>query len=480
MLMTITHSTKAFWEKNKALTLIPFTLKKLFYGLNYWFLFLGFLGVLCLSTACNKRPNQIGADIQPNKGLISLQYNDTIELTAFSVIEDSVRTERTESALLGSLKDPVFGTALAGFYTQLRLSTSTHNFGTNPQLDSLVLQLAYSGYYGDTNTLQTIHVHELLDSLQFESAYYSNQLKATGDVDYANHSFMPKPRSRFVFGNDTLAAMIRVRLNDVSPELGNKLLAADSTSLSSNTQFLRYFKGLRVTAEAVTQGGAILFFNLPVTQSKMTLYYSNTEEDSLRYEFFITNSEARYNIYDHLNYADADPIFKNQVVNGDTLLGRNKFYLQAMGGLKARILFNGLNEIRQKAPGKIVVNEAKLIFTSMELDTIRYLAPSQLALVRRNKEGTYTVLSDQIIPNVGEGYFGGTYRPLSNSYQFRINRYVQELLSNDGIVSDDPGLFLLVQGAATRANRLILNGTHPQADSLTRLQLQLNYSVIND
>lgn len=454
-------------------------MKKLFYGLKHRHMVLFLVGLLIIGTACTKRPNQIGSDIQPNAGLIQLQYSDTIELTAYSVLEDSLRTDRTESNLLGSMKDPIFGTTTAGFYTQVRLSTSTHNFGTNPQLDSLVLQLVYSGYYGDTTSMQTIHVHELLDSLTIDSAYYSNQLKATGDVDYANYSFMPKPKSRFIFGADTLAAMIRVRLSDQSAELGNKLLAADSTSLSGNTAFLRYFKGLRVTAETTSQGGAILFFNLPVTQSKMTLYYNNAEEDSLRYEFFITSSEARYNTYDHNGYADADASLKNQVLNGDTLLGRDKFYLQSMNGLKARIRLNGLNEIRQKAPGKIVVNEAKLIFTSMELDTVRYFVPSQLALVRSNGQGGYSVLSDQIIPNVGEGYFGGTYRKQSNNYQFRINRYVQDLLSADSKLND-PGLYLIIQGSASGANRLILNGTHPQVDSLTRLQLQLNYSVIND
>lgn len=452
-------------------------MKKPFFKRNPGFHFLVFSMLLITFSSCNKRPNQIGADIQPNKGLIQLQYTDTIHLTAYSVREDSVRTDHTEANLLGSMKDPVFGTTVAGFYTQVRLSTSTHDFGTNPSLDSLVLQLVYSGYYGDTNTMQTIRVYELLDSISIDSLYYSNQQKPVGTTDFANYSFMPRPKSPFIFDGDTLSAMIRVRLNDVSPELGNKLLAATTDDLASNNAFLDYFYGLYVTADPVSQGGAISYFNLPINLSRMTIYYSNDAEDSLRYEFFITSTEARYNTYTHLDYAGAEETFRDQVVNGNTALGDDKFYLQAMSGLKARILFPGLEEIKQNAGNKkIVVNEAKLLITSTSPDTLLYLAPSQLALVSNNNDGTYSILDDQI---EGEAYFGGKLRTGSNNYQFRINRYVQSLLSNDSI-AEDPGLLLFIQGSSARANRIIINGINPSVDTLTRLQLQLNYSLVNE
>ena len=147
-----------------------------------------------------------------------------------------------------------------------------------------------------------------------------------------------------------------------------------------------------------------------------------------------------------------------------------------MGGLKARLKFPGLADIQKNAGGKIIVNEAKLILTSTEYDTATYVAPSQLALVRNNNDGTYGVLDDQLQTG---SYFGGTYNASKNNYQFRINKYVQQLLLNDSI-EHDPGLFLFIQGGSAKANRLILNGVNPQVDTLTRLQLQLNYSVVKD
>ncbi len=442
---------------------------------NRWIIFLSFITVVLITSACNKRPNQIGADILPNQGLISLVYTDSVDIVAYSLADDSVRTDHTEANLAGSMKDPVFGTTIAGFYTQLRLSTSTHNFGENPLLDSLVLQLVYSGYYGDTLAPQTFKVHELLDSLDTKATYYSNQLKTVSTTDFANFTFSPKPTAPFVSNNDTLPAMLRIRLSDVSPELGNKILAATSDNLSSNKDFQNYFMGLYVTAEAVNQGGAILSFNLPVTNTKMTIYYKNNTADSLHYDFFITSNEAAYNTYTHLDYAGAATDLQSQIHQADSLAGRNRIYLQAMGGLKAKLRFPGLARIKQQTQGKIVVNEAKLILTPTVVDTSTYLLPSQLALVRNNNDGTYKVLEDQVFPNFD---FGGSYQKGSNNYRFRINQYVQELLMSDSL-EYDPGLFLFIQGGSAKANRLIINGNLPQTDTLTRLQLQINYSVVS-
>ncbi len=443
---------------------------------NRWNAFISLFFLSLIASACSKHPNQIGADILPNQGLISLVYTDSVGIVAYSQRDDSARTDHTESNLAGSMKDPVFGTTIAGFYTQVRLSTSTHNFGENPQLDSLVLQLVYSGYYGDTLCPQTLKVYELLDSLSPTQTYYSNQSKNIGATDYAAYTFNPRPKSRVVVKKDTLPAMIRIRLNDHSPELGNKLLAATPENLSSNKAFQEYFKGIYVTAEAVNQGGAILSFNLPVTNSKMTIYYRNNTADSLRYEFFITNNEAAYNTYTHLDYADAASDLQSQLFQADSLVSRNRFFLQAMGGVKAKLSFSDLFRIRQNTNGKIVVNEAKLILTPAVVDTNTYLLPPQLALLRKNKDGSYKVLDDQTLSGFD---FGGAYQKGSKNYRFRINQYVQELLLNDSL-EHDPGLYLFIQGGSAKAHRLILNGTQPQTDSLIRLQLQLNYSVVND
>ncbi|MBK9291616.1 MAG: DUF4270 domain-containing protein [Bacteroidetes bacterium] len=434
--------------------------------------------LLCLATlfSCTKRPGEIGADLIPDDGLISPMFTDTISVVAYSIIEDSLRTDEPETALLGSIFDPVFGTSTAGFFTQISLSTASHNFGTNPQLDSLVLQLAYSGFYGDTTTMQQVRVYEVMEKLHYDSAYYSNQVKEYNSFDFANFSFTPRPKSRVVWQGDTLAPIVRIRLSDVSPALGNKLLTAGENNLSSVTRFQNFFKGLYVTAEPLNSGGAILGFDLPSNLSRLTIYYRNDEQDSLRYEFLITSDEARYNVFNHYNYANASPEFRQQVIEGDTMLGRQTLYVQGMGGVKTKLRFPTLAHLKKSPDQKIVINEARLLLNGKELDTTIFFAPANFALVQANGDGSYSILKDQL---EGNNYFGGTHNKKANTVQFRLTRYVQDKVLR-GANKTDHGLFLFSIGASSRPHRWVINGTHPATDTLQPLKLLLHYSIVNE
>lgn len=429
--------------------------------------------LVLFATACSKKTERIGDNLQPDQNLIRLMHTDTTSIVAYSELVDTIRTDEPARNLFGSLKDPVFGTTRAGFYTQTRLSTNGHNFGINPQLDSLVLQIAYQGYYGDTNTTQTMRVYELLDDIYLDSAYYSSNVRNITQIDLANHSFVPAPRTPFIWQEDTLSPAMRVRLSDISTALGEKILNASDTDLESTENFKEYFKGLFVMAEAVNSDGAILYYNLNSNLSRLTIYYSNDTDDSLRYEFFITTSEARYNYFDHNNYADADPAFQNQVLNGDTASGSQKLYTQAMAGVKTKLRFPHLSKMA--ADGKnVVINEAKLLFRSTE-DTV-LTPPSQMVLVKDKGDGTYTVLPDQL---EGDAYFGGLYKSSVNGYEFRITHYVQDLLLNPA-QTDNYGLYFFVLSASSKADRWVFNGPRPETDTLNSLKLQLIYSIVEE
>jgi hypothetical protein len=152
--------------------------------------------------SCNKNPEKIGDNLQPDRNQIQLLKTDTTTIVAYSVIDDSIRTDEASNMLLGSIKDPVFGTVVAGFYTQVRLSTNGHSFGTNPQLDSLVLQMAYSNYYGDTTTLQTLQVFELEEDLDVPNKQVVLIMPITVFIHTPTHPLfsekIPSPRP-FVF-----------------------------------------------------------------------------------------------------------------------------------------------------------------------------------------------------------------------------------------------------------------------------------------
>ncbi|HPT04584.1 MAG TPA: DUF4270 family protein, partial [Bacteroidales bacterium] len=125
--------------------------------------------------SCQKEPDKLGLGITPVGDRLNLRYCDTSTVIAYSVYDDSVRTDQVSPTLLGSIYDPVFGKTVASIYTQLSLSEYDYDFGTQPILDSLVLQLQYKGYYGDTTTPMTVKIYEMADTLSLDSVYYYNQ-----------------------------------------------------------------------------------------------------------------------------------------------------------------------------------------------------------------------------------------------------------------------------------------------------------------
>lgn len=432
--------------------------------------------LVMIVAACNKKPEQIGANLQPDQDRIQVLHTDTIAINAYSVLEDSIRTDEPAQILLGSMFDPAFGKTVASFYTQLRLSSNAPDFGTNPVLDSLVLQLAYSGYYGDTTAMQTIRVQELVHDIYLDSNYFSNQHIVRDPFDYANKQFYPRPKSPFPLNGDTLQAMIRVRLSDQSPDLGNKILNAPAEFLVSSDMFAEYMKGIFVTVDPVVSDGAISYFDLPSNLSRATLYYHNDSEDSLRYELMISANTVRFNHFEHFNYADASPEFKAQLLQGDTSLGQEKLYLQAMGGLRVYIGFPNLKRLVQTTGKKMIINEARLIFPGYE-DEPDFTPPGKLALVKRiGDDQKYVIMEDQLD---GENYFDGNYKASVNEYHFRITRYVQNLIDLDAD-EEDYGLYALIIGASSKADRWIFNGTNPQQQEDQKpFRLQIIYSTID-
>lgn len=424
-----------------------------------------------LIASCSKPAGNIGVNIQPEDSKLNLRYSDTTTVYAYSSRIDSIFATNLTWNGLGSFNDPVFGVTTAGFYTQFLLSQTKQEFGEDRVLDSLVLQLDYAGIFADTNTTLKVHVYEMLEKLDPEGTYYSNLKLPIGSQDYGNISFVPHPNDSVIIGGtDTIPPVLRLNLSKNNPGLGEKLLAADTNAMKDSETFWDYFAGLYVIAEPVNQGGCLVEFNLTTSLTGMTLYYHNKDKDSLRFDYLISTSAVRVSRYEH-NYTNADQDFRQQVVEGDTALGEQKFYLQGLGGVKTTVKLPYLEEWRKL--GKIGINEAKLIFNGNEKDP--YLgAPDQLILYAINKDGNSEYLPDY---NEGDVFFGGTYQSSTNNYTFRITRYIQSMISDT--TKENHGLSLFITSPGTTPNRFILNGQDQQVDSVATVKLQIIYTDLN-
>ena len=425
--------------------------------------------------ACKKDPYKVGLDLLPPTDTLNVKTVDTSTVVAYSVFQDSVRSDETTLNIMGSLMDPIFGSTTAGIYAQYRLVAETPNFGINPALDSLVLQLPYGVIYGDTNALQTIRIYEISQNFYPDSVYYSNQHIETYKIPIATYTFKPDRYDSLTVGGVKTAPHIRINLTKVSNYLGNKLLHAPSAYLSTNDNFLLFMKGLYIESVPVSNGGALMSLDLTNTISKMALYFHNQSTDSLHFDFVVSSLSARFNHIDHNNYVDAVPELQQQVLHHDTTLGKNTLYVQGLGGVRVRIRLPFLKTFGKS--GKIAINSATLTIKNSETDT-SLQPPVKLILVIVDTAGHVAFLVDE---TEGTSYAGGYYNRVARTYQFRITRHMQQVV--DGkiknydmfLMANDPSANVLVP------NRVMLTGTNPQLPSLSadRIKLQVIYTKLH-
>ena len=433
------------------------------------------IGTLLLAfAACKKSPESIGNNLISDSNFIVPFYTDTTEIVSYAYF-DSVSTKGTSYALLGSMKDPVFGNSEAGFFTQFRLSLAGQSFGENPVLDSLVLQLSLSNYYGDTSVLQTARVYELTDTLSASSNYYNHSIIDYDPIDLANgYQFRPHPNTSMnIVGTDTLKhAIIRIPL---STSLGEYLMNLDTVAYSQPDYFKNSFYGLFVTCDPVSQPGAITSISLTDnTYTLLQLYYHNaaTPDKAMRYDYYVTSSDTYYNHIDH-DYTQGSPEFVDQLVNGNTAAGQQTIYLQCMGGVRTRLYLPNIEHWADSLDGShIVVNEAKLVLPAAPLMDSLFRLPSSFILLGFNADSTTYLLPDYY---EGTSYFGGTYNSHEQAVIFRISEYMQSVISGK---KENHGLCFGINGAGYNAFRMILNG--PESNEENKMRLEVTYSLVNE
>lgn len=427
--------------------------------------------------SCSKTTETIGNGLLSDSDHIGVAFTDTLHIACHAQLIDSMPTKGISTVLLGSMMDPVMGLTNASVITQLHLSSTNHFFGDDPIIDSVVLQLSLTGYYGDTTTWQTVHVYALADTLSSSESYYQFSNIEVSGIDMANgFQFRPHPRTKnTVVGNDTLTqAVIRIPLSN---SFGEQLAEADTTVFSSTENFKEYFHGLKICFESVAQDGAICYINpTSNTVTQLQVYYRETPDaNPMRYYFYITSEDVYFNQYLH-DYTLGSNDFVQQVIQGQTEMGQQQLYLQSMGGVRCVLSFTDILEWAEqlkKEGSHLIINEAKLIlpFGGSESDTL-LAPPTSLALLSIKDDGTTSLLPDYL---EGTSFYGGSYSSDKKNVTFRISEYLQSLILGS---ATSQGIYVSIVGASYNAQRWIIAG--PEANQEERLRCEVKYSIVGE
>lgn len=290
---------------------------------------IGLILILLLGiVSCEKDFEDIGVDLVDNN---KFSVGDTtIEIIAYNENIEKSRVDNNDASraplsLLGVSNDSDFGHLKATLISQLSLPTFGVNFGENPTVDLVVLDIPYlikdttvikeitdnndtiyesikalDSIYGNKNIAYDITVNELgtflnvLDPLDPSKGqeYYSDKTYLLKDQIYAD-SFIPNvndtvlyvDRELVIIGKDELGNPIHdvdtIKSANLIPSIKLRLdndffktrfLDHDGSSdFASNDNFRKYFRGVYIDANGVD--GSLM--NLNTRGATTTIYYTN-------------------------------------------------------------------------------------------------------------------------------------------------------------------------------------------------------------
>ncbi len=412
-------------------------------------------GVL-LFTGCQD-PDELGLNVLPPDDQLQTEFSDTSTLVTSIIQEDSLQADELSLQLLGCINDPTFGISTASIYTQVNL-VGTPAFGTNPVADSLVLVLGYSSIYGDSSETQSVNVYHLTGDMSIDSTYYSNSSFAYDATPVGTITYKPSLAS-VILPSDTTKKPAQLRI-PLDTALANVILSQNGlSSLTSNANWLAFFKGLKIESGSAVSSGKGAISSMNFFNSALTLYFHN-DTVAKKYNFSLAN--ARVNNFTH----DVSGSTVEQYINSGTT--DSLLYIQGMAGVKTKISIPHLKHFTDS--GSIVVNKAELKITAQGNVSPFYPVASRLFLTTRSDAGTVIFPIDYF---ESSGYYGGDYSSSSNTYTFNIARQVQGIL--DGTYSSTD-FYLVVASAGVTPNKVVIGSS---TNAGYKMKLSLYYTKIN-
>jgi hypothetical protein len=343
---------------------------------------------------------------------------DTLSIFTALLQETPQNTGGANVGILGSITDPVFGTTAVSFSSQFRLITNNISFGTSLVLDSCVLSLRYKSLYANFTQPVNVSVYELSQDLNVSTVYYSNSSISVATPPIGKVTgYKPNLKdSTYVYG-EVFTPQLRVRLSN---DFGNKILFADSAKLVDNGQFLSYIKGLQIKAEPIGNGDGLVGFDLRSAETKITLYYRNSANDSLKLDIPIGISSQCINHFSNNFSATINAFINNDPAVNDSILP-----VSASAGTKVKVSIPQLDSL----PANIAINKAELLIPLSEVysmyDTI-FLPPTTMKLYRLNGSGLEQDSLNVTDQSIQEKNINGKPTVV---YRFNITLFVQKLLN---------------------------------------------------
>ena len=369
-----------------------------------------------LMVSCNSDSDDLGKNLFDGNSVTGNQVS--YDLVAYNINNgDAVRADSyaLQRATLGAFTEGQFGTQKSAYVTQVRLSKYAPDFGTNPVVDSVVLEIkpqydvttkavtttnvTHGGQtakqtltkyeavkYGNPAATMNIDVHEIATDLgAVGMEKLSNSPVATSGLPLGTKVFsgnvyavsINKTSDNTTLLTKEVGLRIQLDKNYFQTKIANK---SGATEQGNESNFINYFKGLKISVRE-NDGYLINFAPNEVT---MTMYYrSGGKSNTFSFDLGSSNvhfSQISYNRSSTFNTVMAGI----NSTNGDPLL-----YMQGMGGPGAGIKLNGagISELKRlyKERGAAILSAKVRLYTDTNIWNNSYTKPVGF-LVRKQGE----------------------------------------------------------------------------------------------
>lgn len=372
-----------------------------------------------------------------------LNIGDTVVMaTSATTPGDSLLTSGVISRnIVGKVNDDIFGLSKAELYTEFYMPQSSLTLHEDfIAFDSIVLELGYNGYFG-YDYEQAFEVYEITEAMDDQS-YYSNRSVATSDV-LLGSAKLEVNSSDTLFTDSTY--ILKIKLDN---DFGTKIV--EQRVFNDQAAFLELVKGLHIKSsdnkEPNPGEGAMIYFDLRSSLTRLKMYYPDIDGSPTSLNFTVSSAATRFSSLEN-SYASS-------LVNafGKEDLPFN--YVSALAGPRTRIRFDGVHDFAAQLP--LGINKAELVIPYEDQPISNYPPPERLSLIKKDSEGNFVVLEDQIL---SLAYFGGNLELSNQQYRFDLAKEFHDMITTGDY---DREFYLAVSGGAVIANRLVLNsGIHP-------------------
>ncbi len=458
--------------------------------------------------ACNKiDTTTLGGDLIPDVDNVKTFETILDVVSDNQLFDDTTRMLYNSDHALGIIEnDAEFGRTEAAIYssfTPTAYKASPFSRKDSVIIDSVVLSLAYTNVFGDSNSVQHIEVKEISPSASFTDSIY-----ALNSPDFptestilgaADISFNPLSDSLFYRnGLDTIRTKNEMRIK-LDTSWARRFVNYDTSAgqpYYSDTLFKQQFKGLEIKAtEASPIKKALAYFDLDDNARSRITFYIRKPKGAVTdtaVVAFVYTSDPHANI---IRTTPANNYFAN-VNNGipnDELL-----YIKASPGSYATVKIAGLDTLMDSLK---VIHRAELICEKAPSMEDFYSVPTRLFVEAINaaNDSSFTIRNDFIPTTSSPRYevnsLGGNFS--KNKYVFTLTRYVQSLVTfkfpnpslrisapfttrpyyvNPNSTILGPKQYLVITEPAAFGRVILYGGANPDASK--KMRLRIIYSKI--